>query len=215
MEQKMSRQTVSKAIRDVLPNTCCNCGTTEHLVYHHIIPVEVGGRDIASNIAVVCADCHSLVHFGRKGVLVHGELIKEGIAKAKAKGHKNGRKPADYEKVMRLIAEHSTQFNDIYDPNYELYTEHEIMEMCNVKEVTYSKCKRMLIADMNADKWEHEWAKPKKIYRNMPLYDRLVRRIRDEGRKLTPDLSNADRTRINGKSELPINKYKRSESGVL
>jgi len=211
----MSRQTVSKAIREVLPNVCCNCGSTENLVYHHIVPVVRGGKDVPSNIAVVCCDCHSIIHHGTTGKVPHSGLVKDGIARAKAEGRNVGRKPADYEKVMRLIAEHSTQFNDVYDPNYELYTEHEIMEMGNVKEVTYSKCKRMLIADMSADKWEHEWSKPKRIYRNMPLYDRFVRRIRDEGRKLKPNLSNADRTRINEESELLIDKYKHSESGVL
>ena len=180
MERKMKRQTVSKKIRDVLPKTCCNCGATENLVYHHIVPVSVGGKDIASNIAVVCPDCHGLIHrYDEIAKYGRGDLIKEGIAKAKAKGYKNGRKPADYENVMRLIAEHSTQFNDVNNPNYKPYTEHEIMEMGNVKEVCYNKCKRMLIEAMQADEWIYSWDKPT-IHNNRPLYDRVIRKMRSE-----------------------------------
>ena len=173
----MGRKTIPKWMKAILPKQCCNCGSTEDLVYHHIVPVEVGGKNVTTNIAVVCAECHGKIHYGEKGVITHGYLIKDGIKKAREKGVKLGRKSADYENVMRLIAEHSTQFNDIYAPEYTMYTEHEIMAMAGVKEVCYAKCKRMLKNAMDAPEWVYEWAKPK-MCRSMPLYDRQIKRLR-------------------------------------
>lgn len=173
----MGRQTIPKWMKDALPKQCCNCGSETHLTYHHIVPVEVGGRDVVTNIAVVCAECHGKIHFGDKGVVTHGDLIKKGMAAAKDRGKTYGRKPADYEKVMRLIAEHSTQFNDIDAPGYTMYTEHEIMEMAGVKEVTYAKCKRMLKDAMNAPEWVYDWPKPG-MCANMPVYERHIKRLR-------------------------------------
>jgi len=173
----MSRSTVPKRIKDMLPKQCCNCGSTENLIYHHIVPDELGGRTIPSNIAVVCGECHGKIHFGDKDVIIHGDLIKRGIAKAKERGVKLGKPSADYEKVIRLIAEHSTQFNDIYNADYELYAESEIMEMAGVKSFCYYKCKRMLIDAMNSDVWPYSWQKPK-LRRNHPIYEHLVYEMR-------------------------------------
>ena len=78
---------------------------------------------------------------------------------------------------MRLIAEHSTQFNDIYDRNCEMYTESEIMKMTGAKKTLYSKCKRMLVETMNSDVWPFEWDKPK-MCRKMPLYEHVIRELR-------------------------------------
>lgn len=174
----MGRQTVSKAIKNFLPKKCYNCGATQHLVYHHIVPVECGGNDTFLNIAVLCAECHGKVHYGNVGVICHGDLVKDGIAKARAEGRKNGRKPADYNRIMELIAKYSTQFNSVDDANYELHTETEIMEMAGVKPVCYAKCKRMLIDAMESDEWSYEWEKPK-VFNNRPLYDRVVKNMRD------------------------------------
>jgi hypothetical protein len=45
---------------------CCQaCGTTVEaiLTVHHVIPVELRGRDILSNLRTLCANCHRLVHW--------------------------------------------------------------------------------------------------------------------------------------------------------
>ena len=177
MEQNMSRQTVSKAIKEALPKMCCNCGTTEHLTYHHIVPIAYGGRDILTNVAVLCSDCHSTVHYGRAGVIPYSDAIKEGIAKAKERGVHVGKPCADYDHIMQLIAKYSTQFNNIDDANYELHTETEIRDMAGVKPVCYAKCKRMLIDAMESDVWPYDWEKPK-VFNNRPLYDRVIKKMR-------------------------------------
>lgn len=175
-----NRTKVAKWIRDMLPKKCCNCGSTENLGYHHIVPCECGGNDVPTNVAVLCANCHSRVHYGRDGVIDHGTLISAGMAKAREKGVKLGRKKrVDSEYVMRTIAENSTQFNDINDIDYEPMTEHEIMDKIGIKEVQYAKYKRMLIDTTNADIWPYDWPKPKQI-RKMPLYDRVIKKMRGD-----------------------------------
>lgn len=161
-----------KWIRDQLPKQCCNCGATDNLVYHHIVPDELGGKTIPSNIAVVCNECHGLIHYGKKGIICHSDLVKKGQEKARRQGRVPGKRPADYENVMRLIAEHSTQFNEFGEK-----TEREIMDMANVKPVCYSKCKRMLIDAINASVWPYEWNRPK-IVKKRPDYEWVILRNR-------------------------------------
>lgn len=175
-----NRPQITKAMKDALPKKCYNCGATENLNYHHIIPLALGGNNILTNVAVLCGKCHWAVHHGDTGgeYVHHGELVKAGIEKARAEGRKNGRKPANHSHVMELIAKYSTQFNDIHDVNYEPHTETEIMDMAGVKPVCYAKCKRMLIDAMESDEWSYEWEKPK-VFNNRPLYDRVIKNMRE------------------------------------
>ena len=61
-----SRKVAHKAKRENLLGTvCCNCGKEcgSDIEYHHIVPLERGGLDIESNLAPLCYECHTLVHF--------------------------------------------------------------------------------------------------------------------------------------------------------
>ena len=44
---------------------CVACGIAARAVLagHHVIPVELGGRDVLSNILTLCANCHRSVHW--------------------------------------------------------------------------------------------------------------------------------------------------------
>ena len=174
----MSR-TVPQWIKDAKYHFCAACGNENDLQYHHLVPVVLGGKDEPSNIIVLCAVCHQKWH-KQKGTDHHNYLVKQGIAEAKKRGVHVGKTPADYEKVMRLIAENSTQFRKIspYDIFRPRYTEHEIMEMAGVKEVCYAKCKRMLIEAYNADVWPYDWHKPEHM-NNRPLYDKVIKEWRE------------------------------------
>lgn len=178
----MNRPTISKAIKEFLPKKCYNCGSTQHLVYHHIVPAILGGNDTLSNIAVLCPSCHSKVHYGEKGVISHGGLVSDGMKAAQKRGVHVGKPCADYDHIMQLIAKYSTQFNNINDANYELHTETEIMEIAGVKPVCYGKCKRMLVDAMNAAEWPYEWDKPT-VHKNRPLYEQHIKDIRSGKRK--------------------------------
>lgn len=168
------RQTVAKWLRDMLPRKCMNCGSTRDLHYHHIVPVECNGNEVPTNIAVLCGKCHDAVHYTKTGKIDHSALVKAGIQRAKAAGRNGGKRPADYEKVMRLIAENSTQFNP-----ESMTTETEIMEMAGVKSVCYYKCKRLLLDAMSADKWPYTWKKPRAV-RGHPEYEGVILRMRGE-----------------------------------
>lgn len=59
------RQTVSKEIKQNKGNICCNCGSSENIEYHHIVPIALGGNDVESNIVPLCYSCHKAAHNGR------------------------------------------------------------------------------------------------------------------------------------------------------
>ena len=64
-----SRKVAHKAKRDkILGTVCCNCGKDvgKFIEYHHIVPLELGGKDILSNLAPICPECHSIITFGKK-----------------------------------------------------------------------------------------------------------------------------------------------------
>jgi 5-methylcytosine-specific restriction endonuclease McrA len=42
---------------------CEQCGSKENLVVHHLVRLNMGGKDIPRNIQIVCAKCHRLIHF--------------------------------------------------------------------------------------------------------------------------------------------------------
>jgi 5-methylcytosine-specific restriction endonuclease McrA len=47
---------------------CCNCGSTERLQVHHIVPLAKGGDRFAlSNLKTLCSDCHASVGVGVPG----------------------------------------------------------------------------------------------------------------------------------------------------
>lgn len=59
------RQTVSKEIKQNKGNICCNCGGSENIEYHHVVPIALGGNDVESNIVPLCHRCHKTAHNGR------------------------------------------------------------------------------------------------------------------------------------------------------
>lgn len=87
---------------------CQCCGTGGHsgwsgvMVYHHIIPVFLGGEDSVENGATLCSNCHITIHlysFGKltvdlktlddkekrifKNIFKYGNIIIEGMKRAK------------------------------------------------------------------------------------------------------------------------------------
>lgn len=57
------RDKLNKGYYDgVFPRVCCNCGSTEDVVFHHIVPLSQGGTNKLSNITPVCVRCHKAIH---------------------------------------------------------------------------------------------------------------------------------------------------------
>ena len=48
--------------RNLLGNMCLRCGTSDCLNIHHIKPPKHGGTNDLWNLAVLCFDCHQLLH---------------------------------------------------------------------------------------------------------------------------------------------------------
>lgn len=48
-----------------LGKVCFNCGSSECIELHHIVPLEFGGTNNISNIAVLCHRCHTAIHNGK------------------------------------------------------------------------------------------------------------------------------------------------------
>ena len=62
--------------RSNLPQICQGCGQPIHnWVLHHIVPVNKGGFDIPSNLALLCRRCHGLTHLGREMPESHNESL--------------------------------------------------------------------------------------------------------------------------------------------
>lgn len=49
-------------VQKEMGHKCVNCGSTEHIEYHHIVPLQNGGTNALSNIVPLCQRCHYLAH---------------------------------------------------------------------------------------------------------------------------------------------------------
>lgn len=54
--------TFRNTIRERYGDVCINCGSTEAINYHHIVPLELGGTNRITNIAPLCKACHIKAH---------------------------------------------------------------------------------------------------------------------------------------------------------
>ena len=150
---------------------CALCHSTTDLELAHLDPNAPATFD---NLMVLCSKCHMEKWHLVKAERRHADMVRRGIRTAKENGVHFGKKPADYEKVMRLIAERSTQFNED-----SLITEHEIMAAAGVKEVCYAKCKRMLLEEIQRDDWPYDWEKPAQVSLR-PMYEHKIKRLRGD-----------------------------------
>ena len=63
---------------------CFECGSTEEIQMHHIVPKSRGGEKVIS----ICYSCHQKAHHKKAKSVNHRQLVSERIAKARAKGVK-------------------------------------------------------------------------------------------------------------------------------
>lgn len=80
------RQTVSDEVKNKVGKNCCNCGASENIEYHHIVPLFLGGKDVITNIVPLCHQCHKAAHCGRH--VSHYAISSNGGRKTKAIGDK-------------------------------------------------------------------------------------------------------------------------------
>lgn len=58
-----------------LGQVCFNCGCSECIELHHIVPLEFGGTNNISNIAVLCHKCHMAIHNGKSRKIYHNVKV--------------------------------------------------------------------------------------------------------------------------------------------
>ena len=69
-----------------MEDKCFECETTEDLHQHHVVPRSRGG----TKTVTLCHSCHMKAHGRDSKGLNHSRMVKEGLARAKAKGVKIG-----------------------------------------------------------------------------------------------------------------------------
>jgi 5-methylcytosine-specific restriction endonuclease McrA len=57
-------------------SSCDNCGNTENLRLHHIVPLSWGGKSTQENCTTLCEKCHRKVHKKLSLVLSRERLLK-------------------------------------------------------------------------------------------------------------------------------------------
>jgi Restriction endonuclease len=138
-----------KELRKLKGTKCCNCGDEcgDNIIFHHIIPISIGGNDIESNIVPLCTLCHNLLHgISKDGKISHSELTKRGIERARAEGKQiGGVKGSTYnvkkkEKAIEIIKKYSITFGG---PLNNL----ECMQMADISNGTFYKYLRELKKD--------------------------------------------------------------------
>ena len=108
----MSRQATKFShdlLKELKGTICCNCGLDckDNIIFHHIVPISIGGNDAINNIVPVCSVCHGMIHYGETRALkLHSDLIKAGMEKAKLEGKHIGRKETTFQDLPKNFGEY-------------------------------------------------------------------------------------------------------------
>ena len=62
LKQEFSNLGFREHMKSILGNKCVNCGSTDNIEYHHIVPLINGGTNKLSNIVPLCDSCHYKAH---------------------------------------------------------------------------------------------------------------------------------------------------------
>lgn len=91
-----------------MPLSCQNCGSSEFLEIHHIVPIVFGGSNKITNLATLCGICHRHAHGDGKGTSVSARTAL-GREAAKARGVKFGPKMKFTPEQLAAAAEFARQ----------------------------------------------------------------------------------------------------------
>lgn len=101
--KEMTNEEISlmgKYVGTVSAKGCCNCGKTGTGTMRMIVPTQLGGRVVLSNMYFVCSDC-LLIEEERK--YWTRLAIREGMAKAKEEGRPVGRKKKTAKQLPKVF----------------------------------------------------------------------------------------------------------------
>lgn len=131
-----------KSYLDNLEKKCVNCGKSNDLHLHHIVPLAIGGTNNISNIVILCSECHGKIH-GMSWER-HSKLTKEGIQKAKKKGKQIGLEKGTKLTTKKSIAAKEQIQKYSKDFNGSL-KDTEVMKLIGISRNSYYKYKKEII----------------------------------------------------------------------
>jgi len=120
----------------VLKDVCFECGSSDDIHYHHVVPETKGG----TKTIPLCIVCHGKVH--NRDFMKIKELQKIGIEKAKANGKYLGRRPETMESEEKFLAKPKNQ--KIIQYLEQGYTYRKIRDELNCSPGTVLKVNKIL-----------------------------------------------------------------------
>lgn len=95
LRQEFVKPSFRDKMKEELGEICVNCGSSEYIEYHHIVPLIHGGTNNITNIVPLCTDCHNAAHNKH----IHGE----GYKKAREEGKVGRKHKKTYEECLPFI----------------------------------------------------------------------------------------------------------------
>lgn len=127
--------------KDTVGRICVNCGATEEIEYHHIVPLSLGGSDTLSNICPLCAKCHGKVHYNGEAGISHSTLTRAGLERARAAGKHLGLQRGTKLTTQKSVGAKETILH--YSKDFLGYrSDDECMRLAGVSRNTFYKYKR-------------------------------------------------------------------------
>lgn len=116
---------------------CFECGLTNNIHYHHVVPDELGGK----RTLPLCINCHGKIH-NRKFVDI-SSLVKVAIKKRKELGNNWGRPKGTTEKTEDILKKEEYQYaiSLLIEKKYSI---RQISQMAKISVNTTLKLKRCL-----------------------------------------------------------------------
>lgn len=188
MKNEYNRATFRNILEKTLEPICVNCGSTEKLSFHHIVPLSLGGTNNISNIVRLCPTCHDKAHIG------YGDIKKIGIFKAMQRDNM-GRK--------KLV-----EFND-----YTISVLHRYFKC----EIGTLEAKSLLgMSPKNRSTWNNIRNEYKKIYPVPDSFKNKVDLINSQSQRIKTSLSTLDKgiVKYNEEVECILHRYFRCEIGM-
>lgn len=72
---------------------CVSCGSNENIEWHHAIPIEVGGKDVITNLVPACHSCHMAAHGWQ-------DKRREKLVNRNIKGGRKIKVPENYKALL-------------------------------------------------------------------------------------------------------------------
>lgn len=127
--------------KDTVGRICVNCGATEDIEYHHIVPLSLGGSDTLSNICPLCAKCHGKVHYNGEAGISHSTLTRAGLERARAAGKHLGLQRGTKLTTQKSVGAKETILRNSKD-FFGYCSDDECITLAGVSRNTFYKYKR-------------------------------------------------------------------------